>query len=227
MSVTAFFAKIIIAGKLNITIADNMRSYSDILAGKQAYSETLYFEIQKYEDVDFKRTAVGNRDQTSTTGKKKTLFWGNRSPEFPPTSPRAGQPKMQRAGLGEKGISGIVRHGFETTHKGEAYKMWEPKHVSKSFRKIMGPRFRKFFSAGKIPNFAGDLMQVLTAEMGAPELGTGKAKGGQLLRFVDKDVIKIMDDAMRPALVQIAGEIAGPESAKAASKNLSKPGSSV
>jgi len=50
MDLCAFFAKVVINGQLQNTIQDNLRSYKDILNGTPCHSETLYYEISKYEN---------------------------------------------------------------------------------------------------------------------------------------------------------------------------------
>ncbi len=66
MDVSAFFAKAVVAGMLQNTIQDNMRTYEDILNGNVCHSETLYYDISKFENGTLlERTFVPNTVDTS------------------------------------------------------------------------------------------------------------------------------------------------------------------
>jgi len=66
MSVSAFFAKVILNGILNNMASDHMRSYTDILDGKEAFQETLFYEIQKTEGgQQIERWMIPNTVDTS------------------------------------------------------------------------------------------------------------------------------------------------------------------
>ena len=58
MSVSAMFAKIILNGFLNNKIDDNMRSYNQILNGMEAFQETIFYEMEKFEDDQLIETWV-------------------------------------------------------------------------------------------------------------------------------------------------------------------------
>ena len=118
-------------------------------------------------------------------------------------------------GTGFLGLYG--KEGRSTKYAG-SQKMVQSNAYRKRFRGMFGPRFARFFGEGLVPNFM-DPLQILTGEMGGASAGTGAAKGGTILRH-NKDVVKVLDDILKPALINAAGEIYGPESAKAAAQNL-------